>query len=142
MVATVVPGTDRLPGVLPTERLTANARPVPEVREQLRRIPGGRNAVTVAGAWLQSFGVVAAAAVIDRWWGYLIAFFLMGRAFALLNILAHEAAHRLLFRPRRLNDFVGHRPIAILETRPQGEPYDHERHRPLPLYLKLSLIHI
>ncbi|HTU93903.1 MAG TPA: hypothetical protein VMF69_27730, partial [Gemmataceae bacterium] len=36
----------------------------------------------------------------------------------------------------RLNDFVGHRPIAILETRPQGEPYDHERHRPKPLYLK------
>jgi hypothetical protein len=36
----------------------------------------------------------------------------------------------------RLNDFVGHRPIAILETRPQGEPYAHERHRPLPLYLR------
>jgi hypothetical protein len=36
----------------------------------------------------------------------------------------------------RLNDFVGHRPIAILETRPQGEPYEHERHRPLPLYIK------
>jgi hypothetical protein len=36
----------------------------------------------------------------------------------------------------RLNDFVGQRPIAILETRPQGEPYAHERHRPLPLYLR------
>ncbi|MFO0880759.1 MAG: hypothetical protein U0840_25790 [Gemmataceae bacterium] len=36
----------------------------------------------------------------------------------------------------RLNDFVGHRPIAILESRPQGEPYPHERHRPLPLYLR------
>lgn len=36
----------------------------------------------------------------------------------------------------RLNDFVGHRPIAILETRPQGEPYEHERHRPLPLFLR------
>jgi hypothetical protein len=36
----------------------------------------------------------------------------------------------------RLNDYVGHRPIAILESRPQGEPYDHERHRPLPLYLR------
>jgi hypothetical protein len=36
----------------------------------------------------------------------------------------------------RLNDFVGQRPIAILETRPQGEPYEHERHRPLPLYLR------
>src|SRR5262249_9715343 len=36
----------------------------------------------------------------------------------------------------RLNDLVGHRPVALLETRPQGEPYEHERHRPLPLYLK------
>jgi hypothetical protein len=36
----------------------------------------------------------------------------------------------------RLNDFVGHRPIAVLETRPQGEPYDHERHRPVPLYIR------
>jgi hypothetical protein len=36
----------------------------------------------------------------------------------------------------RLNDFVGHRPIAILETRPQGEPYEHERHRPLPVSLR------
>jgi hypothetical protein len=36
----------------------------------------------------------------------------------------------------RLNDFVGHRPVAILETRPQGEPYEHERFRPVPLYLR------
>src|SRR5262249_38695189 len=36
----------------------------------------------------------------------------------------------------RLNDFVGYRPIAILETRPRGEPYAHERVRPLPLYLR------
>jgi hypothetical protein len=36
----------------------------------------------------------------------------------------------------RLNDFIGYRPIAVLETRPQGEPYDHERSRPLPLYLQ------
>jgi hypothetical protein len=36
----------------------------------------------------------------------------------------------------QLNDFVGYRPIAILETRPRGEPYDHERVRPLPLSLR------
>jgi hypothetical protein len=36
----------------------------------------------------------------------------------------------------RLNDFVGHRPIAILETRPGGEPYKHERVRPIPLYIR------
>src|SRR5262249_27535057 len=36
----------------------------------------------------------------------------------------------------QLNDFVGHRPVAILETRPRGEPYDHERVRPIPLFLR------
>jgi hypothetical protein len=36
----------------------------------------------------------------------------------------------------RLNDFIGYRPIAILETRPQGEPYDHEKLCPIPLYLQ------
>ena len=36
----------------------------------------------------------------------------------------------------RLNDFIGYRPIAILESRPQGEPYEHERHRPVPLFLR------
>jgi hypothetical protein len=36
----------------------------------------------------------------------------------------------------QLNDYVGHRPIAILETRPRGEPYAHERVRPIPLYLR------
>jgi hypothetical protein len=36
----------------------------------------------------------------------------------------------------RLNDFVGHRPVALLETRPRGEPYDHERTRPIPLWIQ------
>ena len=37
---------------------------------------------------------------------------------------------------RQLNDYVGHRPIAVLESRPRGEPYDHERFRPIPLFIK------
>src|SRR5262245_22974520 len=36
----------------------------------------------------------------------------------------------------QLNDFVGYRPVAVLESRPKGEPYDHERVRPIPLYLR------
>jgi hypothetical protein len=35
-----------------------------------------------------------------------------------------------------LNDYVGHRPLALLETRPKGEPYDHERVRPVPIYIR------
>ncbi|GIW82154.1 MAG: hypothetical protein KatS3mg105_3961 [Gemmatales bacterium] len=37
---------------------------------------------------------------------------------------------------KQLNDYVGHRPVAILETRPKGEPYDHEKFRPIPLYIQ------
>jgi len=36
----------------------------------------------------------------------------------------------------RLNDFVGYRPLPVLETRPRGEPYAHERIRPIPIYLR------
>ncbi|MFO0798856.1 MAG: hypothetical protein U0804_15395 [Gemmataceae bacterium] len=35
-----------------------------------------------------------------------------------------------------LNDFVGYRPIAVLETRPNTDFYPHEKVRPIPLYLK------
>jgi hypothetical protein len=36
----------------------------------------------------------------------------------------------------KLNDYVGHRPIAGLETRSQTELYPHERLRPVPVYLR------
>lgn len=37
---------------------------------------------------------------------------------------------------RDLNDFVGYRPVALLETRDTGEAYDHEKHRPVPVYVR------
>jgi hypothetical protein len=36
----------------------------------------------------------------------------------------------------QLNDYVGYRPVAILETRPRGEPYEHEKLRPVSLYIR------
>src|SRR3954470_2654191 len=57
VAATMLPPKELLPeDVLPTERLSATGRPAPELREELRRIPNARNAVTVAGAYIQSFG--------------------------------------------------------------------------------------
>lgn len=103
----MVPPAEALPDVLPTERLNARAKPTPGVRERLRRIPNARNAVAVGATLLQSFGVVAAAAWLDSWWAYVAAFVLMARGHVCLNILAHEAAHRLLFTNRRANDWVG-----------------------------------
>lgn len=37
---------------------------------------------------------------------------------------------------RRLNDFVGYRPVAVLENGQKMELYPHERFRPLPLFLR------
>jgi fatty acid desaturase len=105
MTATMVP-TD-LPDTLPTARLTTTGRPVADVRASLRRIPGPRNALTVFGAWAQIAIVIGGAVWIDRWWAWPIAVLLMGRNFALLLILAHEAAHRLLFQTKAINDGVG-----------------------------------
>ncbi|MEX1097344.1 MAG: hypothetical protein WED34_14965 [Planctomycetales bacterium] len=36
----------------------------------------------------------------------------------------------------RLNDFLGFRPVAVLENDQKMEPYPHERHRPVPLYIR------
>ncbi len=36
----------------------------------------------------------------------------------------------------RLNDFVGYRPVAVLENDRRMEPYEHERFRPFPLFIK------
>jgi fatty acid desaturase len=104
---TMIPPPEALPDVLPTDRLNERAKPRRPLRDDLRRISNGRNTITVAGALLQSFGVVIAAAWINTWWSYLLAFVLMVRGHVCLNILAHEAAHRLLFTNRRANDGVG-----------------------------------
>ena len=35
-----------------------------------------------------------------------------------------------------LNDYLGYRPVAVLESERHMEPYAHERVRPIPLYVK------
>jgi hypothetical protein len=36
----------------------------------------------------------------------------------------------------RLNDFLGHRPVAVLRTAQKIQPYAHERVRPIPLFIQ------
>jgi hypothetical protein len=65
--------------------------------------------------------------------------FFLARAFeaVLLQGAPWEERERIVTGAlAHLNDYVGHRPIAILETRPRGEPYEHERVRPIPLYIR------
>jgi len=107
MASTLVPTDELLPQVLPTDRLNERAKPVRELRDDLRRISDVRSVFTVLGALFWSFGVVAAAGYWHTWWSYLLGFVFLARGHVGLNILGHEAAHRLLFNRRSVNDAVG-----------------------------------
>ena len=104
---TLVPSSAQLPDVLPTERLNERGMATRAWRDELRKINNVRNAVTVVGALAQTIGVVAVAGYLNTWWSYAVAFLSLGGGHARLNILGHEAAHRLLFSNRRANDLVG-----------------------------------
>ena len=103
----MVPDRDVLPDVLPTDRLLAGGKAVPEIRSGLRRIPNWRAGLTVSWLWLETVGIVVAAVWLAHPLAYVAAFLLMTRAFVRFNVLSHEAVHRTLFSNKRLNDFVG-----------------------------------
>jgi len=107
MATTMLPPAGALPDVLPTERLTATGRPVPTVRAELREIADVRNVLTVVGVWLQAALTVALGIWAHHPLVWAACFVLMGRTFARLGILGHEAAHRLLFTKKSVNDLVG-----------------------------------
>jgi fatty acid desaturase len=104
---TVVPAADALPDVLPTDRLLANGMPVPELRAELREIDDVRNVGSVVLTWGQALVTIGGAVWVDHPLAYAAAFLLMGPAFARFAIIGHEAAHKLLFTNKRLNDAVG-----------------------------------
>lgn len=107
MAATMVPDDDLLAPATETERIRPDGRPQPDWRPELRRIPSLRNAVAIVSVYAQTVGIIAAAVWLDHPVVWVLAFLLMGRAHAQLAALMHEAAHRLLFRSKWWNDFVG-----------------------------------
>jgi len=66
-----------------------------------------RNAYAVFFLYAQTIGIIVAAVWIDNLLVWALAFLLMGRAHAQFAALMHEAAHRMLFRNKRVNDWVG-----------------------------------
>ena len=117
---TMLPDPSLLTDVLPTDRLGDRGRPVGPLREELYRIHDVRNALNVVSVWLQTFGVIVVALLLHNPIAWVAAFFLMGRGVGLFAILGHEAAHRLLFSNRKVNDFVG----AWLVAYPAFVPID------------------
>ena len=102
-MATMVPAT--LPITRDTADIRGDGRPSPVLREQLRRIPSWRNAASVAGLYVQTGALIWLS--VRYVWTLPLTFVLMGRTFAQFASLMHEAAHRLLFADKQVNDWVG-----------------------------------
>ena len=90
-----------------SDRLHPDGRPRGAFRDELRRISNLRNIGTVLGAVALPVLIVWAALTLNHWATWILAMPLMALAQNRLFILHHEAAHRLLFSNRRINDFVG-----------------------------------
>ena len=90
------PGT--LPATRPDSHVGIDGRLSPADRERLRRIPSFKNAWSVLWLYGQTLLILAAAVRISHPVTWVVAFVLMGRAHAQFASLAHEAAHRTLFR--------------------------------------------
>ena len=102
-MVTMVPAA--LPVARDTDEVRGDGRPSPVLREELRRIASWRNAGSVAALYVQTGALIWLTA--RYLWLLPITFLLMGRAFAQFASLMHEAAHRLLFANKRINDWVG-----------------------------------
>ena len=89
-----------------TDDVMPDGRLVSSRRDALRQIPSVRNGLSVVSVIAQT-AVLIYLAVHFGPIAWLPVFVLMGRAHAQFASLMHEAAHRLLFRNRTLNDFVG-----------------------------------
>ncbi|HEX3840047.1 MAG TPA: fatty acid desaturase family protein [Acidimicrobiales bacterium] len=107
MTATMVPDLAVRPSVLPTDRLLANGMARPDLRQDLRRINDVRNTLSVIGLWAWVAAMIGVAVWVNNPFLYLAVFILMGPIHARFAILMHEAAHKLLFSNKRINDWVG-----------------------------------
>lgn len=97
----------QLPSFAGTDRLHPNGRPRGEFRTELRKIDDARNAVTAVAMLLGPVLTVATVLLLDHWLAVVGAVPVMAGWQNRMYILHHEAAHRLLFSNRIINDRIG-----------------------------------
>ncbi|MEZ5342168.1 MAG: fatty acid desaturase [Acidimicrobiales bacterium] len=103
----MVPPAAALPEVLPTDRLLAGGKAVPELRTPMRAIPNWRSAIAVLTVLAEPVVIIGGAIWLHHPVAWVAAFLLMGRSYARFASLGHEAVHRTLFSHKGINDWVG-----------------------------------
>jgi len=119
----LAPSVDVIAPFNGSNRLRPDGRPKPEFRAELRKIPNAMNAFhTVFNLGLPAL-YISAAVAIDHPIGWVAAYLAMGVYFQRILTLHHEAAHRLLFSKRAVNDWVGEKLIGWLVFGDGGNGY-------------------
>ncbi len=126
IVAQVTGGMTRtdLPPFAGSDRLRPDGRPRPAFRAQLRRIPNGINTVEVIATLSAPVAVIAAVIALGHPLAIVAAVPVIGTLQLRMFVLHHEAAHRLLFSNRWLNDRIG---INLVGWLPLGTGSHHYR---------------
>ena len=106
-----------------SDRLHPDGRPKGAFRDELRRVDDLRNALGASGAVAFPLAVVAVAVALSHPVAWVAAFLIMSIAQNRLFILHHEAAHRVLFSSRRINDLVGINLVGWLTFGTGGHGY-------------------
>jgi len=107
-----------------TDKLRSDGRPRPHFRAELREIDDLRNAISFAGIMASPLVITALVLWLSAWWAIALAIVPMGMVQTRMYILHHEAAHRLLFSNRRVNDVLG---VNIVGWLPLGTGTHHYR---------------
>ena len=126
LVAKMTGGMTRpdLPRFEGSDRLRADGRPKPALRAELRRIPNFINAIEVIATMAAPVAVIAVVVAIGHWLAVVAAVPIIGTLQLRMFVLHHEAAHRLLFSNRWLNDRIG---INLVGWFPFGTGAHHYR---------------
>ena len=107
MTATVIPAPGLLVAPSVESPVAPSGKPKPELREELRRIPTLHNVINALVLYAVTIGIFVTVAWTNNVVVWIAAFFVMGPIHARFAIFMHEAAHRLLFKHRKANDFFG-----------------------------------
>lgn len=119
----LAPQPGSLTAFVGSDRLRSDGRPTPAFRAELRQISNLRNAWTATWVLLMPPVIALATIAVDQWWFVPMASLAMGTMFARFYILNHEAAHRLLFTNKRINDLVGQQLVGLLAFGDGGSTY-------------------
>jgi fatty acid desaturase len=105
--ATLIPPRSVLVDPDPEGPISPSGKPEPELRDELRRIPTWHNVANLLLLYAATIAILVLTVHLDNVAVWIAAFLMMGCVHARFAIRMHEAAHRLLFPNRRINDFVG-----------------------------------